>query len=58
MAPGPSALPRRARFRDYFRPATFVFWGSTWPRSRAYPVRLVMARLALAVGLYFVRMFW
>jgi stearoyl-CoA desaturase (Delta-9 desaturase) len=57
MASGSSGLPRRARFRDYFRPATFVFWGF----HVAAIVGVIRCGfswrgLALAVGLYFVRM--
>jgi stearoyl-CoA desaturase (delta-9 desaturase) len=51
------ALPRRGQFRDYFRPATLVFWSF----HAAAIVGVILcgfswSGLALAVGAYFVRM--
>ncbi|HEY2594959.1 MAG TPA: hypothetical protein VGK33_13770, partial [Chloroflexota bacterium] len=57
MRIGPGALARPARISDYFRPATLVFWGF----HVAAIVGVILcgfswSGLALAVGLYFVRM--
>jgi stearoyl-CoA desaturase (delta-9 desaturase) len=50
-------LPRRARLGDYFRPATFVFWGFHVAAIAGVIVcGFSWGGLALAAGTYFVRM--